>query len=302
MAHLKMPMASDTLASRNNTWEQANLRAVEIARSEGNDDFSSQSYPTLQAQRKDAASGQASKGIRYLTVAVNHLDAMESAVMSLPNNGDIRLFNKLFAGVANQVNDSNVAVEQVDATVVGNEVAKAISGAGNLTGEERQQLAAMFDPSRSKESLLEIIHAVKSLLAGQVAGYTTQFGHYTSAADVTGIPVETMKKLFIDPSTGQIAEPLVQWDRQRAKAVLTGQPAPPMPDLPRAAKGGQPAQSGAPAAPAPPAAGTAPAAAPGYSPGQTAGKEAIAHAADGRPVFWRGGKFVYEDGSPWTEK
>jgi hypothetical protein len=124
-----------------------------------------------------------------------------------------------------------LAEEQVKGDIVGNEIAKAISGAGNLSVDEREKLSAMFDPSRGKESLLDIIHAVRELLGGQVAGYTTQFSHYTSAADMTGIPADTMRKLFIDPDKGSVAEPYVQWDRQRVSALLAGRPAPPMPEL-----------------------------------------------------------------------
>jgi len=273
MADLKIPMATPQLASRNNTWEQANLRAIEIAESEGKKGFGASWYDAAKKQRLDAAAGPSAKGIRYLTVAVNHLDSMEAAVMALPSNSDIRLFSKIFNIVANQVNDSNLAVEQVNGQIVGNEVAKAISGAGDLSMEEREKLDAMFDPSRGKESLLEIIHATKGLLAGQVAGYTTQFGHYGSASDITGIPEDTMRKLFVDPATGQVSEELLQWDQKRQKALLSGQPEPPRPEL----KGFAPAQGG-----------KAP-----------AGATKKAQLADGRFVWWVGGKWVDEKGAPF---
>ena len=231
MVDLKLPLASPAVAARNNTWEQTNLRAFEIAKEEGKDGFSAQWYDAAKKQRLDAAAGPSAKGIRYLTVSVNHLDSMEASVMALPNGSDIRLFNKMFVGIANQINNSDLAEEEVKGDIVGNEIAKAISGAGNLSVDEREKLSAMFDPSRGKESLLDIIHAVRELLGGQVAGYATQFSHYTSAADMTGIPADTMRKLFIDPDTGSIAEPYVQWDRQRVSALLAGRPAPPMPKL-----------------------------------------------------------------------
>ena len=286
MADLKLPMATPALAGRNNTWEQANLRAVEIAESEGKKGFGASWYDAAKKQRLDAAAGPSAKGIRYLTVAVNHLDSMEAAVMALPNNSDIRLFSRIFNAAANQVNDSNLAVEQVNGQIVGNEVAKAISGAGNLSMEEREKLDAMFDPSRGKESLLEIIHATKGLLAGQVAGYTTQFGHYAPASDVTGIPEDTMRKLFVDPATGQVSEDLLKWDQQRQKALLSGQPEPPRPNL----KAFAPAQGVSPAvgSATSPTAGVAPLGGP-----QGATKSGVA--SDGRRVWFVPGKGVVDE-------
>lgn len=266
MAHLKMPMASDTLAARNPSWEAANLRAVEIAKSEGKTGFSEQWYPALLAQRKDAGSGQAAKGIRYLTVANKHLQSMESAIMALPNDADLKAVSRIFNFAANQVNDSNLAGEKVDGQIVANEVAKAISGAGNLSMDERKELNDMFDPNRGKQSLLEIIHRMRELLGGQVAGYMHQFSHYGDSADITGIEPETAKSFFVDPKTGETSEELVRKDRERARALLSGQSAPG-------------------AAPAAPAAGGAP----GFKPTRQ---------MNGKPIGVVNGKWVYEDGTP----
>ena len=264
MAHLKIPMASDFLAARNKSWGQANRRAIEIAKSEGKDNFSAQWYPTLQAQRKDAASGQASKGIRYLSVANKHLEAMEAAVMALPNDSDLKGLTRVFNFVSNQVNDSNLAAEQVDGQIVANEVAKAISGAGNLTGDERHELNSMFDAARGKASILNIIHHARELLGGQAGGYVKQFSHYGDAADVTGMDPEAAKSFFINPKTGETDESLVKWDRARIAATLSGQKPPPMPGAAPAAGGWK------------------------FEPTQM---------FNGKPVGEKDGKWVYEDGS-----
>jgi hypothetical protein len=285
MAHLKMPMATNTLTSRNNTWEQANLRAVEIAKKEGRPDFSEQWYPALQRQRIDAATGAGAKGIRSLSVADKHLEAMEAAILALPNDAGVKPLTRAFNFIANQVNDSNLSGEQIDAKIVSNEVAKAISASGNMTGAEREDLESMFDANRGKESLIGIIHHARELLGGQVAGYMRQFSKYAPAADVTNLDDQTAKSFFVDPNTGEISSKLVQWDVERGKAVLEGKLAPPMPDL-----GG--------ALPAPPAPQAAPSGQ--HTPEQTAGTAPIANDASGKPVFWRDGKFVYGDGSPYA--
>ena len=283
MAHLKIPMASDFLAARNPSWGAANRRAMEIAKAEGKDNFSAQWYPALLAQRKDAGSGQASKGIRYLSVANKHLEAMEAAVMSLPNDTDLKGLTRVFNFVSNQVNDSNLAAEQVDGQIVANEVAKAISGAGNLTGEERDKLNSMFEASRGKASILNIIHHARELLGGQAGGYVKQFSHYGDAADVTGMDPEAARSFFINPKTGETDPALVQWDRARIAATLEGKPPPPMP-----------AAGGAPAAPA-----AAPAAA-GWTFKQATRPDGQGWTMNGRPVGENadGTKWVYEDGTP----
>lgn len=248
MAHLKIPMASNYLAARNPSWGEANRRAFQIAKENGAKDFSAQSYPALMAQRKDAGSGQASKGIRYLSVANKHLEAMEAAVMALPNDTDLKGLTKVFNFVSNQVNDSNLAAEQVDGQIVANEVAKAISGAGNLTGEEREKLNSMFDPARGKASILGIIHHARELLGGQAGGYVHQFAHYAtqagiSSADITGMDPEAAKSFFINPDTGETDAALVKWDRDRIAAVLEGKPLPPRPGS-EAPKAAAPAEGG----------------------------------------------------------
>ena len=273
MADVKMQLPNNYQIQRDKTgtWARIKERAYQIAHENGKDDFSDQWYPALMAQRKDAGSGQASKGIRYLSVANKHLEAMEAAVMALPNDSDLKGLTRVFNFVSNQVNDSNLAAEQVDGQIVANEVAKAISGAGNLTGDERHELNSMFDAARGKASILNIIHHARELLGGQAGGYVKQFSHYGDAADVTGMDPEAAKSFFINPKTGETDEALVKWDRARIAATLAGQKPPPMP--------------GAGGAPAAPAAG-----------GEWKFEQKAEY--NGKPVGVKDGKWVYEDGSP----
>ena len=283
MVELKMPMATNRLVTLDKTWAAANARAFQIAKEQGKADFSEQWYPALLAQRKDAGSGQASKGIRYLSVANKHLEAMEAAVMSLPNDTDLKGLTKVFNFVSNQVNDSNLAAEQVDGQIVANEVAKAISGAGNLTGEERDKLNSMFDSARGKASILNIIHHARELLGGQAGGYVKQFSHYGNAADVTGMDQDAAKRFFIDPKTGDTDSAMVKWDQDRIAATLAGKPPPPLPGQ----EAPKPTEAAAPAAPQQPK----------FTPDQMSGKARMG-SLNGKDVFLRGGKYVFEDGSP----
>ena len=103
-----------------------------------------------------------------MNVAVDHLDTLDKAAKEL-NNGNIPLFNSIAQSYAK--NTGQPAPTNFDAlkSIVGSEVAKAVSGGASALGD-REEIRREIDKANSPQQLAEVIKKYQQLMAGQLKG------------------------------------------------------------------------------------------------------------------------------------
>jgi len=138
--------------------------------------------PTVYDQRLDTEkkfnTGKQGDTVRSMNVAVDHLDTLTDAARAL-NNNDMPLFNK----IANEYsrNTGSPLVTNFDGikSIVGSEVAKAVSGAGGSALGDREEIRKEIDAANSPQQLEGVIKKYQQLMAGQIKGLESQYkaGH-----------------------------------------------------------------------------------------------------------------------------
>jgi hypothetical protein len=118
--------------------------------------------------RQDFITGQQGKAVQSMNVAVDHLDTLQEAATAL-NNKDFRLFNQVANMYSNNTGSPAVTDFNGVKTIVGSEVAKAISGGATALGD-REEIRAEISAANSPAQLSSLIHKYQKLLAGQVKG------------------------------------------------------------------------------------------------------------------------------------
>ena len=139
-----------------------------------NPEYDETKYPTIQATRKAFTVGKQGDTVRSMNVAVDHLDTLDKAATAL-NNGELPLFNK----IANEYsrNTGSPAVTNFDGikSIVGSEVAKAVSGAGGSALGDREEIRREIDNANSPQQLAGVIKKYQDLMVGQLKGLKTQY-------------------------------------------------------------------------------------------------------------------------------
>jgi len=134
--------------------------------------------PTLfvakEKTRKDfSGSGQASKTVQAMNVAIDHLDTLHEAGVAL-QNGQIPVFNK----VANMYAKNTGQPEPTDfdslKSIVGSEVAKAVAGGATALGD-REEIRKEISGANSPQQLAGVIQKYQKLLGGQLTGLRTTY-------------------------------------------------------------------------------------------------------------------------------
>ena len=139
-----------------------------------NPDYDASKWDTLSKTRKDFTTGKQGDTVRSMNVAVDHLDTLSQAAQAL-NNGQLPVLNKIMNEFSR--NTGSPAVTNFDGikSIVGSEVAKAVSGAGGSALGDREEIRREINAANSPEQLAGVIKKYQNLMAGQLKGLRTQY-------------------------------------------------------------------------------------------------------------------------------
>lgn len=167
VADYTMPLPSG-FALRSPYWQDVMKRATEI-----NPEFDGTKYQSRQRIRNDFASGKAALNIRALNTAVDHLDALKTAGMSL-ENGDTRGINAFVNFVRNQTGDARITDFKNAATAVESELAAVFKGMG-ATDQEIKQWRENLSANMSPAQINGAIKTAVKLMAGRAGALGEQW-------------------------------------------------------------------------------------------------------------------------------
>lgn len=153
-------------------WGQAVMTAI----SQKYPGFDGTRYGAVQAVETAFDKGKQADTVRSFNVGIAHLDTLDQLVDAL-NSGDVKrvnaasnLFKEEFGGTA-------PANFEAAKQVVGDEVLKAVIGAGGGVSD-REKAQAVLNAARSPEQLKQVTETYRHLMTGQLTGLRQQ---YTSA-------------------------------------------------------------------------------------------------------------------------
>ena len=201
--------AMPTGMGANNARSQAIATEVQnIARERGKP-YDATIYPALAKARKDFSTGTEGKTIRSMNVAIDHLDTLREAGDALDNH-DFTLVNKIINPVTKSLGMPEVTNFDGVKSIVGSEIAKAVSGAGGSALGDREEIRNEINSANGPKQLRGIIQKYQQLLAGQVNGLRTE---HSSA----GLPEDEFDKK-LTPRTKQVLDTI----RNGANSPSTG--------------------------------------------------------------------------------
>lgn len=139
-------------------------------------------------------SGAQGNAIKSFNVLVDHAGTMDSAIDAL-KNGNIPLFNRAAQEWARQT--GNPAPTNFDATkaVFGDEIIKAVIGAGGALGD-REEAKAALDKANSPAQLAGVVNQYRKLALGQLRGLSFQYQAATGRDDFDRLLAPGTKKFF----------------------------------------------------------------------------------------------------------
>lgn len=131
-------------------------------------------YKVAQKTRQDFTTGKQGDTVRSMNVAVDHLDTLKEATLAL-NNGNLPLLNHVMNEYSR--NTGSPAVTNFDGikSIVGSEVAKAVSGQGGSALGDREEIRKEINAANSPQQLMGVIHKYQQLMGGQLKGLKTQY-------------------------------------------------------------------------------------------------------------------------------
>lgn len=239
-----------------------------------NPDYNPARFDVVQNARKKITTGKDSDAIASYVRLDQHLDFFKGLVEKLSDGSDIKTLNAIAKAWGVQTGNPNVTSYETALELVGDEMVKAATGTGAAGAlGDREAIKKNFDPSLDKEQLRANINAVQVLVGGAMVSTLNKYKNILTPRELTDAvgSREVMEHFHVDPDT---LKPVVEgaYDLGGHKMQIDA--------------------NGVTQVSAPPVGAQK------YSPEQQSGKAPIGTAADGKPVFWRGGKFVHEDGSP----
>jgi LAS superfamily LD-carboxypeptidase LdcB len=139
-----------------------------------NPEYDETKFATVQQTRKNFTTGKQGDTVRSMNVAVDHLDTLDKAAQAL-NNGDLPILNKVMNDFSK--NTGHPAVTNFDGikSIVGSEVAKAVSGAGGSALGDREEIRREINAANSYDQLNGVIKKYQELMVGQLKGLKVQY-------------------------------------------------------------------------------------------------------------------------------
>lgn len=165
-----------------------------------NPKYEAQQYGLGFATEKAFTSGKNGNTIRSFNTAIDHLGTLGELADAL-NNGDVQLVNRIGNYIATQT--GNPAPNNFEAAkqIVGDEIVKAIVGAGGGVGDREKAQAAISGAS-SPEQLKGVIDTYKKLMGGQLHGLYQQYTSGGGKKDFRSFLTEESKAMANLPGEG----------------------------------------------------------------------------------------------------
>lgn len=159
-----------------------------------NPQYDASQYGTKVKARNDFSTGKNGNTVRSLNVAVQHLDQLGQLSQAL-GNGDMQAVNRLGQFIGQQTGSAAPTNFTAAKQLVGDEIVKAIVGAGGGVGD-REEAARNISSASSPQQLAGVIQTYKGLMAGQLSGLKQQYEAGTGLKDFEkNLAPETVKQL-----------------------------------------------------------------------------------------------------------
>lgn len=129
----------------------------------------------------DFTTGKTGNAVRSFNVGLSHLDTLDNLATAL-NNKDTQLLNRIGNEYAAQTGDPAPTSFNAAKKVVGDEIVKAIVGAGGGVSD-REEIAKTLSAANSPAQLKAVIRNYKELMAGQLGGLQKQYTASTGRDD-----------------------------------------------------------------------------------------------------------------------
>lgn len=129
----------------------------------------------------DFTTGKTGNAVRSFNVGLAHLETLDNLATAL-NNKDTQLLNRIGNEYAAQTGDPAPTSFNAAKKVVGDEIVKAIVGAGGGVSD-REEIAKTLSAANSPAQLKAVIRNYKELMAGQLGGLQKQYTASTGRDD-----------------------------------------------------------------------------------------------------------------------
>lgn len=173
----------DSLVDAIGQYRSAPLSAWAMARPEGRSvmdavfkkypDYDSRKYFASNREMANFYGGQLGNAVRFVNVAIQHLDVVEHLADALQNN-DVQLLNRARNEWRTQFGSDLPTNLETVAQIVGQEVVKAVVTGGG-TGRERDETQGNWNVIKSPDQLKGATVSTRALLSGQLAGLRNQY-------------------------------------------------------------------------------------------------------------------------------
>lgn len=135
--------------------------------------YDAQQYKTKQGIETAFTAGLASRTLRSINVADDHLKVLNSTIDALQNN-DVKLFNQLGNTIATQFGAPAPTDFNGVKNIVADELVKAILGGAGALGD-RKAIQETVSSANSPEQLRSMIKRYRELMDGQRTGLADQY-------------------------------------------------------------------------------------------------------------------------------
>ena len=125
--------------------------------------------------------GKQGDSVRSFNTGIDHLDTLNKATSAL-QNGDIKAFNIVGNTIAKQTGNPAPTDFNMVKSIVGSEVAKAITGS-NMALADRDEIRKLLDASNSPAQLNSAIKRAQELMGGQLKSLRVQYESSTNRSD-----------------------------------------------------------------------------------------------------------------------
>lgn len=160
--------------------------------------YSDMNYGLIKKAKTNLLGKDGDQIISFTKVA-HHLETFEALAKALPAGTDSQLWNSIINTITKQAGYENVTNFDLAKKIVGDELVKAVIGAGG-TGGDRQEIQDALDRAGSPEQLAGVAATARRLIQGQIQGlvskYRTMLQHdWMSLEEI--VPAKTLKGLGV---------------------------------------------------------------------------------------------------------
>jgi len=155
---------------------------------------------------RDFASGPESRKITAFNTAINHLDTLSKLSVALQNN-DVQAINYIGNAFAKATGQPAPTTFDAAKSIIGSEIAKAVSGAGATALGDRKEIREAIESKNSPAQLAEVINGFTELLGGQLDSMQHTYKSSTGRTDFNTKLTPRAREVVSKLSTNATANP-----------------------------------------------------------------------------------------------